>query len=408
MINIRPFQPLQRTLSVLIIETPDLPFRLWEQSHKLCVHYLHSPVMRINMLKPLSVSKLLGCYLVLLFTSLSSQAAIPVTITTPIASDITTKLTLSGSLTAQQRAWLSPRVDGLVKEVLVDAGDSVKQGEVLLRQDPAISQQQLAQTKAAVNEAQVAVTEAERLVKEAKRLREDNYISATELANREANVALRQAALAAAQAMHNTAAEQLRRHELPAPFSGVISAKETEAGEWINRGTPVLELVALTPVRLDVNVPQERFSDITSDSRVEILPDSLPNRKLDGKIIALVPISNPQARSFLVRVLVDSQDVSLLPGTSATAVIHISSDSKGYRIPQDAVMRHADGGRSVFIVDSDNRAQRRNISVSMDGSEGGVTVTEGIAADDRVVVRGNELLRNNDVVEIISDDRQGN
>ena len=126
--------------------------------------------------------------------------------------------------------------DGLVKEVLVDAGYRVEQGDTLLRLDPAISQQQLAQAKAASREAQAGVIEAKRLVEEAQRLRGENYISATELANREANLALAEAALAAAEANENTRAEELRRHVLPAPFAGVISAKMTEAGEWINRG----------------------------------------------------------------------------------------------------------------------------------------------------------------------------
>jgi RND family efflux transporter MFP subunit len=357
------------------------------------------------MLRSFSSNNLRGFSFVLLLFSQTSLAATPVSVSKPIVSESTETLTLSGSLTAERRALLSPRVDGLVKEVLVDAGYQVKQGDILLRQDAAIARQQLEQVKAATNEAQAAANEAERLVEEAKRLRGDNYISASELANRESNFMLSQAALAAAQAMQNTTAEQLRRHELPAPFSGVISAKMTEAGEWVNRGTQVLELVALEPVRLDVNVPQERFSEITTQTRVEILPDALPSRKLSGKITALVPVSNAQARSFLVRIVVDSEDVTLLPGTSASAVIYIGGDkAKGFLVPRDAVLRHPDGGRSVFVIDNNNRAQRHSVNVGSDSSDG-IIITDGLTAEDLVVVRGNEVLRDNDEVEIVSDAR---
>lgn len=363
--------------------------------------------MRINMSQSFLLRKRLGCSFVFLLLSQVSLAATPVSVSQPIASESTETLTLSGSLTAERRALLSPRVDGLVKEVLVDAGYRVKQGDVLLRQDSAIARQQLEQAKAATSEAQASADEAQRLVKEAKRLRGDNYISATELANRESNFVLSQAALAAARAMQNTSAEQLSRHELPAPFSGVISAKMTEAGEWVNRGDQVLELVALEPVRLDVNVPQERFSEITTESRVEILPDALPSRKLSGKITALVPVSNAQARSFLVRIIVDSEEVNLLPGTSASAVIYIAGDKdKGYRIPRDAVLRHPDGGRSVFVVEN-NKAQRRSVSVGSESADG-IIITQGLTAEDLVVVRGNEVLQDNDDVEIISDDKKRN
>lgn len=364
--------------------------------------------MRINMLKSFFLNKLLAGSLVFFLFNQACLAATPVSVSKPIVAESTETLTLSGSLTAERRALLSPRVDGLVKEVLVDAGYRVKQGDILLRQDPAIATQQLEQAKAATSEAQASANEAERLVKEAKRLRGDNYISATELANRESNFALSQAALAAARAMQNTAAEQLRRHELPAPFSGVISAKMTEAGEWVNRGDQVLELVALDPVRLDVNVPQERFAEITTESRVEILPDALPSRKLSGKITALVPVSDAQARSFLVRILVDAEDVNLLPGTSASAVIYITGEQdKGYRVPRDAVLRHPDGGRSVFIVDDQNKAQRRSVTVGSESSEG-IIITQGLTADDLVVIRGNEVLQDNDEVEINNDDTKRN
>src|SRR5690606_37568173 len=144
----------------------------------------------------------------------------------------------------------------------------VKQGDILLRQDNALAQQDYARAKAATVEATAARNEARRLVKEAESLRHKNYISESEIANRRSNESLAEAALVAAQAEQASALEQLQRHDLPAPFSGAISVKMTEAGEWVDRGTAVLELVAIDAVRLDVKVPQERFAEITPNSPV--------------------------------------------------------------------------------------------------------------------------------------------
>jgi RND family efflux transporter MFP subunit len=327
----------------------------------------------------------------------------PVTVVQPVVADLSETLRLSGSLTAEKRAMLSPRMDGLVKEVLVDAGYQVEQGDVLLRLDPAISQQQLAQAKAATREADAGVLEARRLVQEAERLRGENYISATELANREANLALAEAALAAAKANENTRAEELRRHELPAPFSGVISAKMTEAGEWINRGDQVLELVAVDRVRLDVNAPQEQFASISENSPVSVYPDARPGEQLPGVITALVPVSNAQARSFLVRIVLEETDIRLLPGTSATAEIKLNSGAlPGLSVPRDAVLRHPDGGRSVFTVSADNKAQRKQVKLSHESNQN-VIIASGISQQDRVVVRGNEVLQDGDSVHIVED-----
>lgn len=353
--------------------------------------------------KRIKASVFLLSILILLQAAVVHAETASVTIIKPVLSELTETLRLSGSLTAEKQSMLSPRMDGLVKSVLVDAGDTVKQGQTLLQLDSAIAQQQLQQSKASTTEAQAGVDEAARLVTEAERLRGENYISATELANRQSNFALNTASLSAAKAMENMAAEQLRRHTLPAPYDGVISAKMTEAGEWVNRGDQVLELVSLDVVRIDVNAPQERFAEISADSAVEIYPDALPGKRLSGKIIALVPVSNPQARAFLVRIIVASDSEKLLPGTSATAVISLKNDTaSGLVIPRDSVLRHPDGGRSVFVVNENNTAARRHITLSQETAEN-VVVVDGLALTDRVVLRGNDVLQENQRVEIVTE-----
>lgn len=325
----------------------------------------------------------------------------PVSTTVPKQSSIAQTLTLSGSLTAEKRAMLSPRVDGLVAEVLVDAGSQVEKGETLVRLDPAIARHQYAQTKAATVEAEAARNEAERLVNEAERLRKQNYISESEMANRQSNLALSEASLVAAQANERTLLEQLRRHELPAPFSGVISAKMTEAGEWINRGTAVLELVATDLVRLDVKVPQESFADIDINSPVEVLPDVYPGQRLPAKINAIVPVSDSQARAFLVRVVVDATEISLLPGTSATAVIGLNGKTgQKLIVPRDALLLHPDGGYSLFIIE-EGKAKRRQVTIGQQSQEG-VSILQGLNPNENVVIRGNEVLRDGQAVTIIN------
>lgn len=331
----------------------------------------------------------------------SANPATPVTVTQPQQSMIAETLSLSGSLTAERHTMLSPRVDGLVSEVRVDAGSEVTQGDILLKLDPAIASQQYAQTRAATAEASAARNEAQRLVNEAESLRKKNYLSESELANRQSNLALAEASLIAAKAAEQTALEQVRRHDLPAPFSGVISAKMTEVGEWINRGTAVLELVATDAVRLDIKVPQERFSEISKDSPVEVIPDVYPDRRLPGKVSAIVPVSDPQARAFLVRVVVDTSDIDLLPGTSATAVIGLSSSkTQKLIVPRDALLLHPDGGYSVFVINN-GVAERRQVKIGQQ-SQAGVSILDGINRQDQVVIRGNEVLRDQQNVTIVN------
>ena len=325
----------------------------------------------------------------------------PVSVTRPIAASAAETLTLSGSLSAERHASLSPRVDGLVVDVGVDAGSRVEAGEVLLRLDPTIAALVRDEARAASAEAQARLAEARRLAEEARRLRESNHISATEAAAREAALALARAAADGARARERSAAEALARHQLTAPFAGVISARHAESGEWVNRGDTVLELVALDPVRLDVRAPQERFADIGTHTPVTVLPDSRPGARLVGRVSARVPVSDPAARAFLVRVVIDDLDADgdLLPGTSATALFQLDDGKPRLLVPRDALLRHPDGGHSLFVV-ADGRAQRRPVTLGPEGPEG-IAIRSGLDGGEQVVIRVNEVLRDGQPVTII-------
>jgi len=88
----------------------------------------------------------------------------------------------------------------------------------------------------------------------------------------------------------------------------------------------------------------------------------------------------------------DAGELALLPGTSARARFTLAG-SGGLRIPRDALLRHPDGGYSVFVAAGEPpTAQRRPLTLGRE-ADGQVEVLEGLSAGERVVVRGNETLR---------------
>lgn len=329
---------------------------------------------------------------------------LPVTVAAPVNVIPTDELRLTGTLVAVRRSNLSPRVDGLVARVNVDAGSKVKQGDVLLELDPTLEQHALRQREAATAAAQAQVKEDERLVAEAERLTRDNHLPQNELALRQAALASSRALLQAARAEEAGQRERVQWHRLPAPFSGVIGRKLAEAGEWVTRGTPVLELVATDELYLDVQAPQERFAALTPETQVRVRPDALTGTVLEGRIAALVPVSDAGSRSFRVRVTVTDADQRLLPGTSATALFDLSlGNAKALLVPRDAILRSPDGSFSLFAVvpDGDGHVvQRRRVTIGHQSGTG-VEILDGLAAGESVVVRGNEILRDGQPVRIL-------
>lgn len=310
-------------------------------------------------------------------------------------------LELSGSVTAQHEAQLSARVDGLVSELLVEAGDRVSAQQTLLRQDTELAQRELALAVAQEAQAQAGLEEARRLVEEAQRLRDDNFIPATELASREAAVASARAAQRAAMAQRRLAEERLARHELPAPFDGVVAERMTERGEWINRGDPVLRLVATEAIWLDVAVPQEYRERISRDTPVSILPDSAREVSLRAEVDRVLPVGDAQTRTFLLRLVSKQPSPALFPGSSASARLSLSGDASGgaQRLPADALLLHPDGGRSVFVIDDEDRASRRRVQV-LEETANEVIIGDALAPDARVVTRGNRLLEDGTPVRV--------
>ncbi len=74
----------------------------------------------------------------------------------------------------------------------------------------------------------------------------------------------------------------MQRHRLLAPFSGVVSHRLVDTGEWLNRGVAAFELVSLEELLVDVNVPQERYRDVGPQTTVRICPDTAPGECRPG------------------------------------------------------------------------------------------------------------------------------
>ncbi len=332
-----------------------------------------------------------------------AQDAAPVAVAAPRQIEVGEQVRLTGTLTAERSARLSPRVDGLVARMRAEAGDRVKAGAPLLELDATLARLALERAKAGTAEARARAAEAERLAGEARRLVAERHLPRTELERREADATLAAAALEAAESAEREQAELVRRHVVPAPFAGVVARRLADVGEWVGRGTPVFELVGTDRIRLDVQAPQERYAAIAAGASVRVLADALGPEPLAGRIAAIVPVTDPTARTFLVRILVDGAGGKLLPGTSATAIIELPGAEQALAVPRDALLRYPDGTHSVFVLrqaGGRTLAEERRVRIGRSAAE--VEILDGIAPGDRVVVRGNEALRSGQAVRVVA------
>lgn len=338
--------------------------------------------------------------------ALATPSPAPVEIAAAEQTHIIEAVRLSGTLTAKRRARLSPEVAGRVARLDVDAGDRVTAGQVLLQLDDELAKLALAQAKALRRESAAAMADARRRLGEAQDLAKDNSVADTEVRSLEAEVETDAAVLARREAEQAQAAARLRQHRLRAPFTGVITARLTDLGEWITPGEPVLELVAVDRLRLEVRVPQNYFGRIDQDTLVHIYLDALPNERLERTVDEWVPANDPDTRTFLARVNLDNRDGRLAPGMSARAIVRIGTGREGVVIPRDALIRHPDGRVTVWIAagEGEQRTVQEQRVITDLAFDGQMAIREGIDVGTPVVVRGNETLQAGQTVRVVGDD----
>ncbi|MGB5440458.1 MAG: efflux RND transporter periplasmic adaptor subunit [Gammaproteobacteria bacterium] len=313
-----------------------------------------------------------------------------------------TQVPLTGTITSARVAKLSAEVSGQVEAVNVEVGDRVETGAVLIELDREIEQLDVLALQATIRQANAEIADAKRRYQDAKRLQKNKSISENELRLREVEVDVDGAMLQQKQAELQRQQARVARHTLRAPFSGLISERLTEAGEWIEPGRPVLTLVAIDDLRIEFRVPQEFYSGINPQSTLSVTLDALPEREFDGTIDAVVPVSDASSRTFLIHVKVDAGDARLMPGMSVHGKLNLTTGRQGVVISRDAILRYPDGRVTVWVINPDSEPptvseKRVTTGHSFDGL---ITIREGIRDGDVVVVRGNESLQDGQQVLI--------
>ncbi len=330
------------------------------------------------------------------FSVADDSAPSPVeTVSAVRTSDLARDLTLTGTVVSKRRARLSTRTEGLVEKVLVDAGDAVQEGDLLMKLDTRLAEIELDLVRTEIEVAQVQLEEAERKREEVRGLTERGAFARSEAATLDTTLRIRKTELAALRVREEQQLERIERHQLVAPFAGTIARKATEAGEWVDTGATVFELVETDALWFDLQVAQEFLSNVGPAATATVVLDAYPQKTFPAKVDVVVPVKDPVSRTFLTRLTFEDPEGLASPGMSGNASLQVKSgDSDSVTVPRDAVMRYPDGSAKVWAVRKDDGIPvAYALTVTTAASLGeAVEITKGLKGGEQVVVRGNEGL----------------
>ncbi len=330
------------------------------------------------------------------------SSGVPVEVAEAKATELAQIVQLSGTVTARHAAELSVSTPGLVVKLAVDAGDRVEQGDLLLQLDEELATHQYNSALAAQGQAEHALEDARRRLAEARKLAPQRSIAESVVRDLAAEVAEDQAALEQAKAGTGYRKGILDRHQLRAPFSGVISSRSADLGQWVSPGQPVLGLVSAEQLRVDFQAPEDHLGRVKPGAPVEFTLGASKTRRYQGSVLTAVPVTDPVVRTFLLRVQPAKSIPEMLPGMSARADLKLDTGRRGITVPRDAVLRYSDGRVIVWVVrenDGQYTAAERRVTAGLT-FDGLVEIREGLSAGERVVVKGNESLRSGQAVTI--------
>ena len=368
---------------------------------------------------------------------------IPVQVRTPAAVERQDSVAASGSVEGSETTDVAFQVPGKVARVFVDEGQHVNRGQLLADLEPtdyrnaldaASAQKQVAEAlaqKAAAGPRKQEVEEARidlnRWEDEYKRMRflverkslppndfqkiEAAYNAAREryqMAVEGTRLEDRNAAMAQALAAKAQASEEAKRFgdtRLLAPITGNISMRRIDPGQTIAAGASVLSIINLNPIKVRVGVPEAEIGKVKRGAKADISLPSLEGRSFEGQVEIIGVSAEAASRTYTVKIVVANPGPVLLAGMVAEARIFASTKAGEAKtqvltIPGEAIVRDPQGAPNVYVYHPDrNRVYARRIEIGLPiGGE--VQIRSGLNGDEKIVVAGQQKLREGTLVQI--------
>ena len=298
---------------------------------------------------------------------------------------------LPGTVESAAESIVASEVAGLVTELPAREGMAVQRGDVIARLRSTNLELRLKAIESELHEAEAREQLAERDLQRARDLFADELFSQQQLDSAEFEYNARVGGVGQLRADMERLRDDFERSTIRAPFDGVVVAQQTEVGQWLVVGGPVVELHALSRLEVVVEVPSRYFSTIRRGSMATVDVESVDGLSVDGQVIAIIPRASTQARTFPVKVRIKNPDGQIGVGMLTQVAFSIGESYEATIVPKDALVLQGPQ-RFVYVIDDDGTAAILQVQVGP-GAGAWIAVEGPVEAGAKVVTRGNERLQ---------------
>lgn len=374
------------------------------------------------------------------------EKAIAVSVQKADGSDIENSNTFLGTTKIKDSTAVTVEMPGVVEETYVSSGDRVVKGQELLKMKGTDVENSIKTAEAAYNTALGAYNDSSEMTKSQLETNLEKAKSSYEAANKmyeEASASFEEteksyeegntsetaykAAKAVVDQLKNNADQAQKSYEavqkaydaggdseqakaaveqaetalnvaksnrdklvLKAPCDGVITAKTFEAGETASQAQPAFIISETNVLSITLSVTDSDIKKFSKDQSVNV---KLGDEEVTGKVSEVPQVPDPATSLYKVEVDVDNFNEKYSAGTAAEVSISIEKQTNVITVPKKAVFEE-DGKKYVYIVDSDNRARKKEVTTGIE-TEKDIEISGEVKLDDIIVVGGLSLISEN-------------
>jgi len=319
-----------------------------------------------------------------------------VTVVAPGRDTVVRAINATGTLAARRDIPVGVVGEGgRVLQVYVDAGDWVRQGQVMVSVDRSVQTQQAAALEAQTGVARADLQLAQNELERALQLVERGFISKADVDRKTATRDSARARVNVANAQLGETRARNARLDVRAPVSGYVLERSVETGQTVSAGSGMLFRIAKDgELELRAQLSEDDLAQVSVGVPASVTPVGT-ERVFNGSIWQISPIINAQNRQGIARISLPF-DKALRPGGFASVEIKAGAMTAPV-LPESAVQTGRDGS-FVYIVGKDNKVKQRPIKVGS-VTANGLIIQEGLDGTERVVLYAGGFLNPDETIK---------
>ena len=313
---------------------------------------------------------------------LQKENGVPVEVEPAKVTMLTKSLTFTGTVKGIKQSDATAKISEKIVDLKVEIGDHVEADEVIALLDE--TSPQIGYTQAGL-----ALEDAMREYERMQALQVQGAVSQQMVEKTKLGYDI-------ARANFEQVSELL---EVTAPISGTVTHLFFMEGEAPPPDDPVATIANMKKIRVEMQTAQSYRNDLRTGQKAYIYLASKPGDKYEGKVERVSLSANAESRSFTVYVTADNPDNYLQPGVSVETEIVVTSRNESVAVHRDALIKERG---KVFVFIANDRAIKTEVRTGME-SGSMVEVLSGLNTGDRVVVNGQNLLADGDLVQVVNE-----